>query len=416
MLNEHLKIGFVCTVPFHYHVYKNVYKQFENAFFVLAPTPVSYGNASPEKVLIETRKFFIEKQVNFVLYEEGVDNFFDKFDVLVSLYWLDNIDFVRTNARHVRMLYGLAKEKWNFAPWNACYDLILTYGTYSQEKLSHYTNSFVVGIPKYDHFFRDNFDKGDVLKEKIDLKKKTILYLPTWSNLSSIDKYVSGFEELAARFNVVIKLHHITALMEKKRIEKLGKNIILIDDKIDLGVLFKCADVVVSDYSGAIFEAMFFDKRIILLDIDESVLNDNKSHANIMMQDDSLEIKIRDFVAHVNDFESLEKELYVIFEKDLPKDQVALVPRLFEESFRGVAAVKAKEVILSVIVSDTMNDSNIGLRNYIKFWVGTHLEDQKIINELMEDKKKLELTVKKNQEIINSYSKKNKKLVNRIKS
>jgi CDP-glycerol glycerophosphotransferase (TagB/SpsB family) len=184
----------------------------------------------------------------------------------------------------VRVMYGHAKDPWNYGPWSAFFDLILSYGQYSQKFLSLYENSVIVGNPKFDDWFSDKIDQEQIsiLKSALDSSKKTILYLPTTGALSSLPIMITALNSLSADYNVIVKAHHNTNLYQQDMLEpfRLNSQIIIKTDKDDILPLLKMADYAISDNSGAIFDALLADKKIILIDF----LNENffKNRASIL--------------------------------------------------------------------------------------------------------------------------------------
>src|SRR5262249_4258925 len=48
--------------------------------------------------------------------------------------------------RHVRLMYALGKDAWNFAPWNEQYDLILCWGPYQAGRLAAFERPRIVQV------------------------------------------------------------------------------------------------------------------------------------------------------------------------------------------------------------------------------------------------------------------------------
>lgn len=274
--NPRATIGFVCYVPLNYFVYKNVYKHLRNAEFIVGDTydMPSFGLTSNQ---IDTLITFFQKQHVYWRYfdvsdtKENQAHFFDKYDVLVST-WYRGVVKEKYNAdkRLVRMMYGQAKDLWNFGPWSAYFDLILTTGTYAQKFLSVYTKSIIVGNPKFDEWFQKRITHSATLtiQKKIDKKKKTLLYLPTHGLLSSLPIMAAAIEVLSLHYNVLVKMHHITNLYDLEIVSMYHQSTscTVFSDEDDILPLLKVSDVVISDNSGAIFDAVLADKPIVLLD------------------------------------------------------------------------------------------------------------------------------------------------------
>lgn len=154
---------------------------------------------------------------------------------------------VREARWRIRFMYGLAKEAWNFSVKNNIYyDFVLTYGEYDTSILSALVPSYPVGNMKIRPVFS--------LRRK---ERPTLLYLPTYGPTSSIDIAYKALMELKRRFKIVSKAHHGTSFLEPERVVLLRE---LSDEYHDhatpLADLLETADVVISDGSGAIFDAI----------------------------------------------------------------------------------------------------------------------------------------------------------------
>jgi len=173
------------------------------------------------------------------------------------------------DKRKIHLTYGAGKDLITYGIWKRFFDLILAYGRRDNKLFSLYTQSRIVGNPKFDDWFNGEFDEEMLfnLKSRLDSNKKTILYLPTHSDLSSIDRLAAGLKRIAKKYNVLVKLHYYTPREEPERVKKLThKDIILFKDDVDLLPLLKFADVALSDNSSAIFDVILADKPIVLTD------------------------------------------------------------------------------------------------------------------------------------------------------
>lgn len=283
--NQKAKIGFLCDYPFHYYVYKNIYRYLPNSEFILTNEIYPFSNYYDNR-LLEMISFFENKRVYWKIFHKKISypaDFFSKYEILVSpLYRGCIAREYNKDKKKVRVLYGPGKDLIDFGIGNCYFDLILTYGKYSQRHLRPYAKTRMVGYPKFDDWFNGNIDKGDLnyLRKRINPNKKTILYVPTYGNLSSMDDFRDKITELTKYFNLIIKFHHISLWDEEKKIKKFLNNrkIISSDKEKDILPLFFLADVVVSDNSGAIFEAVLTDKPVVLLGkLDKGFLEKPKS-------------------------------------------------------------------------------------------------------------------------------------------
>jgi len=147
----------------------------------------------------------------------------------------------------VRFMYGLAKEAWNFSlENNAYYDFVLAYGDYDARVLSAYSTPVRVGNPKIEP-----------VQHAANGERPVLLYLPTYGPTSSIEAVSRIQSQLKTRFRVVAKAHHGTTYLEPERTALLQTWVDeLAHHDTGLSSLLASADVVLSDGSGAIFDAI----------------------------------------------------------------------------------------------------------------------------------------------------------------
>lgn len=175
-------------------------------------------------------------------------------------------------GRRVRFMYALGKARHNFSSWNEHFDLILCFGPWQDEKIKKccHAVSFQMGYPRYDEYFHtieDKYYRYDELG--LDKSKKTILWLPTWLELSSLSLYADVMSSLSDEYNVIIKTHPLSVRAEPDILKKLEKYPCtkLITHVYDNLKLFRCSDFVVCDYGGTPFGALYLDKNLLLLNV-----------------------------------------------------------------------------------------------------------------------------------------------------
>lgn len=273
--NPGAKIGFVVYYPFQFYPLKNIYAQFKDdaEFVVDHSIKEKIPDTAPEK----TAQLLAKKGVYFrVLSKEthrsaqSLGKFFRQYRALISLtftccFWHE----VNENRPKIRIEYGAGKDLSKFHPRQSKFDLLLLYGKRSAELSKFYTHSAIVGNTRFDDWFNDAVDKDYIktLRTKLDSSKKTILYLPTHSELSSLEALENTLSGMRSKFNVLIKLHHLTVYHEPAILDSLlKKNFIVFDDTADSLPLYKIADVILGDNSSANFEALFFKKPLVITD------------------------------------------------------------------------------------------------------------------------------------------------------
>lgn len=167
--------------------------------------------------------------------------------------------------------YSMAKDRYVNAPWRAMFDMTMTYGRYSAERIAQFCPTRMVGNPRFDKWFSDSANRSIARAPvALDDSRPTVLYLPTWGEFSSIDLFLEAVIGLSSSYNVLIKVHHKTDTHERQRKDELARQRIVhyfgaMDDVLPL---FDAADLILSDYSGAIFDALYVRKPVVLLQAD----------------------------------------------------------------------------------------------------------------------------------------------------
>jgi hypothetical protein len=152
---------------------------------------------------------------------------------------------------HIRIQYGLAKENWNFGIWNLNYDLIFCYGPYDSQYLRSFAPVVEIGPIKFANFKKAAYKKNS--------EKAQLLYLPTYGKGCSIEQLSTVLSSCRFRFNITTKLHHGTSFLEEERAKLATTFGRVVDHRYALNQLLSEADLVLSDGSGAIFDAIAAD-------------------------------------------------------------------------------------------------------------------------------------------------------------
>ena len=178
----------------------------------------------------------------------------------------------RLAERNVRFMYAAGKSGWNLSDWNCLYDLILCFGPYHAAAFSALTNGLVIqmGYPRFDRYFKEQVDRI-VLCSRFccDPAKETVVWLPTWKELSSVGHFDEEISALTDRYNVIVKLHPLMSEAEPTRVEYLRQHRFscLLADSTDNLPLYQLADYMIFDFGGPPLAAIYCDKKMLLLDI-----------------------------------------------------------------------------------------------------------------------------------------------------
>jgi len=203
--------------------------------------------------------------------KDGYGNMFDDFYENISKYYStsrksnENIEykillepyitesyFKLKYTYRIKYKYSTISAKPNpvYKPeLNLCYDGIICFGEYEANYISAYAKPLVIENIKYKNFVK-----------KPNNKKPILLYLPTFGEHSYIEEFLSEIDEIKKEYEVVVKLHHGTSFLisEIERAKKLKqKSDRYYDQNTALATLLSEANVVLSDNSGSIFEAIY---------------------------------------------------------------------------------------------------------------------------------------------------------------
>lgn len=273
------KIGFVIFYPFQFYVFKNIYRELGDIAEFIIDSGRLHSLPQPEEAIGACAKLLEQNGVRYRIFpfedyfrERNARLFFEPYEVLVSLWWSGSIGLpCNTSRKKVHINYGAGKELTMFSPHHRMWDLYLCLNPHIHEIIKLFTAAEVVGYPKFDDWFNGTVGDSDStvlgLPEHVTRGKKVLLYLPTHGDLCSIDALVFELKKLARKYAVIAKLHYYTTYIEPARKELLRDSYItLLGDETDLLPLLQRADLVISDNSSAIFDALLADKPVIATD------------------------------------------------------------------------------------------------------------------------------------------------------
>jgi UDP-N-acetylglucosamine 2-epimerase len=124
--------------------------------------------------------------------------------------------------------------------------------------------------------------KEEILNElnydlKLNKNNKKIFWIPTHMNyqdekLLNIFSWIENISNLCKEYDVIVRPHPKSIKTDFSIIEKFSKKGFFIDQLSNrkIGNLFKIADLVLADYGGAVFSAIYMEKPLLLLNIDEN--------------------------------------------------------------------------------------------------------------------------------------------------
>ena len=334
-MNE--RIAFVGWNPFQFRHIENISDRLPGSFYIVEKRKENIGQFE--------ESFFKKRDKNIIIWPSAeiykLDGIFEHFVCQVPFPGIEKI--IKSKIAFVQ--YGYAKDPHNYGVWRAFADVNFTYGKYSTDRISTYTDCVETGNPESEKWLSENFHK--LAKEKfsqiLDGRKKTILYAPTWGDLSSVDLYADKIiDTLSSKYNIILKLHHNTDLIEKNR-QKLknirGVHIAGAND--DIWELFCVSDILISDYSGAIFDGVYAEKPIVLLNI-EGAIKSKKEDLN------SLEMSLRNEIGcQIDNFNELSNFEYIIAESERIRNRYKVKGKLFSDE-KIPSKLIANELLLRI--------------------------------------------------------------------
>lgn len=150
----------------------------------------------------------------------------------------------------------LPSDQW-VQNWNRCSQL-----KYANPRLGMYK----VGWPKADvvsNIDRTAYRKEFCEKYKLDVNKKTVLYAPAWENDGKQDEFVKAVRNLDV--NIIIKQYPATEdvqpeqynnIREMYELHKNDERVTLLDPKMNIFNAILAADLLVSEESSTMAEAL----------------------------------------------------------------------------------------------------------------------------------------------------------------
>ncbi len=193
-------------------------------------------------------------------------NLMRRFDAVVSHAGPPGGKVLRGTAL-IMVQYGYAKEPYNFGDWRKQAQAICAYGDYAATRFAPHAPAFTIGNPRWDDWTKPGFvDAARAALPELAADRPVLLYAPTWGELSSLPHWLDQIARLAQDQTVLIKAHH-NAVRDGHLGDIAGHPHIHDISHIDLMQALAVSDVLLSDYSGAIFDGIMCDRPVVLLDL-----------------------------------------------------------------------------------------------------------------------------------------------------
>ena len=251
--------------------------------------------------------------------------------------------------QNIRFMYTAGKNKYTiYSYWNKYYDGILCYGPYHEEKfkLNHQVYTSQMGYPRFDKYYNPGFKIDNLLRKfKCDPTKQTIVWLTTWSKLSSVDKYLKAISSLTEDYNIVVRPHPHMKENDPDNYKKLFTvNFNYIDDTFDDNVqLYALADLMFFDYGGPMFGSLYLNKNFAFLDM--HLESKNNKYLGDSSSEEYLKSFFPDRIANLDNLKSI--CTYCL--NNPPSNSIlkSLREEFFNTNYRGNSSKRAYDLLLS---------------------------------------------------------------------
>ncbi|WP_018887665.1 class I SAM-dependent methyltransferase [Paenibacillus massiliensis] len=225
-------------------------KENDIPFDIIVPVSESDENA---QLMFEDTALFISKEFSNVML--GIENpnirYKAVFYPFLPFFFSVESDYV------VRYQYGIGKAEYNFDIWSMSFDYILCQSDYDYRALKNYTQAKLLGNPKFLNSAKT-----------VPNEDFTILYMPTYGELSSLDERFELITKLKEKYNIKIKLHHMTLYYEPERVKKI-KEVFEAEEIFThenfLNDILGEIDLIITDTSGSIFDSIQYGIPLALL-------------------------------------------------------------------------------------------------------------------------------------------------------
>lgn len=162
---------------------------------------------------------------------------------------------------HIRLMYGpvVYPDAWGLSERAIRpFDAILVHGPIYGRLFSRWQSCddlLTIGYPCFDDYFAGRLDLATFRqRQRLEAGRRTLVYLPTWGDHSSLDRYLEAISDMAGRCNLLVKPHHCTVRFEPQRMDRLRQaEVRLVESVYDLPSLYAVADVVLADVRSAAF-------------------------------------------------------------------------------------------------------------------------------------------------------------------
>lgn len=184
-----------------------------------------------------------------------------------------------SNAFAPRML------KWNYLTTSSHYNTELLTSAFALKK-NHNLKILELGTPKNAYLLKNKVnsrEKANIYQKYFNktynAKNKVVLFCPTWrkddrDSVSNLDLQ-KVIKQLPENYEIIVKLHPLEGELREYYKDLDPRIQCFYNELVDIQELYLLADVLISDYSSAIFDYANLDKPIIVMQEDEEKYKKN---------------------------------------------------------------------------------------------------------------------------------------------
>lgn len=196
--------------------------------------------------------------------ERGI-KFKNKKTIYINTWHGSTIKYIEKDQKDKKFEFNVSKPDIYFAQSNYDVEIFSKAFDVPKEKI------IIAGLPRNDEFAKNiTIEEKEKIKKRLNIptNKEVILYVPTYREYDNIKNQnyikppinINKWEELLKeRYIVLFRIHYET---EKILGLKFNDFLINVSEYEPLNDLLKIADILISDYSGIIFDYSIFERPI----------------------------------------------------------------------------------------------------------------------------------------------------------
>jgi Stealth protein CR2, conserved region 2/Stealth protein CR3, conserved region 3/Stealth protein CR1, conserved region 1/Stealth protein CR4, conserved region 4/CDP-Glycerol:Poly(glycerophosphate) glycerophosphotransferase len=250
---KRMKTGFILTTPYQVFHYKRIAKHLSGQIEIIMEMRDQELGLDKRKIAEDFPGMHIRK-----IHQRDLIRLDGTYDVLVCQTPVPVMQFF-TRSLVVAQQYSLAKEVYQYGIWRVHAHLNLMYGSYSVNKVKYFSNAVAAGNPLLDDVLSNNSLIAAPDKAEIS-KKPHVMYMPTYGDLSDKEAILSKLSK--ENVEVTVKAHHADTTI-KHLSDQFGFHVLTSSEDPIQAIC--SADVVISDVSGAVFDALAVRKPVVVV-------------------------------------------------------------------------------------------------------------------------------------------------------